>query len=193
MGHRLLPVLILVALSLVAPAYAGGWKVGVEKEIKPGVYAKLVAEKQGWSIWKFENASGSECHATKPATGVSRPEPFDFGFFFGGYPSIRLAFDYNRSSSKSDTWSTKELIWRVQASVVRPRAQYRLVGEKFMTEFGWTPPFDELDGKKIDLAVEGWRYPEIYVDHVEHKGVVDLLGMRDAADLLYSCRDGVMG
>lgn len=170
--------IVFVAASANSAIYYK-WAVGQEREVDAGVYAKLVAQRNGWRLWRFETVNGVHCKAIKPAIG--RPAPVPLGVnsvMHGGVPRIELYFP-NPVTTRSS----------VEGTYSGGAAQVRAVGDRF-----WTDADDvdlaEMDGRVVEVVVKSWEYPAVLVGYAEDRGSVSLVGIDEITDSGMRCAEG---
>jgi hypothetical protein len=175
-------VMLLGALSLgvshAASQTGEFWTVGKEREVGEGFYFRLVSQINGWRIWRIETKNGVDCRAIKSAVGRPHPVPLGvYAVFYRGTPFLTI---FESSGRPEFIWST------VHSGKVR--TQYRLPGEKFWTD---SPvgggDLTLFDGKKLELSITSYEYPEIYVGFTKQTGIMDLVGLAAAIEALRQC------
>lgn len=171
--------LVATAALATVPAKSAiyrSWAVGQEREVDEGVYAKLVAQSNGWRLWQFETTTGKQCFAIKSAVG--RPHPVPVGvsnFFTGGTPFLKLYSAYAKIYAD------------LQGEHYRSTTnEFRAPGERF-----WAKISDEtlspLDGKTVDVHVISWEYREIMVGMADEKAKLSLAGLGSIKAQLLEC------
>lgn len=170
----------LVALMLASPAAeAQTWKIGQEREVQPGIYAKLFDQVGTWRIWRFENANGVSCAAALAPSGKAHPYPLDYGYLVGTHPMLIL----DRSLRDPTVIS-----WSATGRGGRQRAEYRVVGDRFMKELSSleSPPSD-LEGKSVEIVVTSWEYPAAFVGLYTDRGVFILDKLSQVSERTLAC------
>lgn len=175
-------VLFLVSLyplAAIASIPQLAWRVGMEREVDEGTYAKLVAEAQGWRLWRFETRHGHTCSLVKSAVGRPHPAPIGVGAaLWKGSPYIRIQFGgMSESASLHGRFSETKREWR------RP-------GDRFWQPFTSQTPWDEFDGHRIEVHVESWEYEAILVGLEDERGVIDFRGLAPMLDAARECGRG---
>ena len=182
----------LLALVAVQPNIASArtgpdWKVNEEREISPSLYMKLVAELNGWRIWREEGASSKNCSAVKPANGVAQPQPYSSTVFFHGFPALVI--------SETTVMDKQRIDWRLLGTYLRPSIEeFRVQGERFFTRkpdlFADPTEWQKItdyDNKTIEVHVGSWKYPAISVGFSENTGMINLVGMSEAIEAVKTC------
>jgi hypothetical protein len=145
---------------------AGVWGVGVEREVCPGCYAKLAAEIDGWTLWRFETTNGVYWNAGKPATGKAAIRPLGVEqALWGGVPRIHLHFLQGVRASIHGT------------HIHGVKVEIRPVGDRFTKPV--TGMFDPrpLDGKPLEVFVESMPGPKSWMKLIKDRGVIDMTGL----------------
>lgn len=156
------------------------WPIGLEREVDEGFYMKVVAVENGWRIWRIETKSEVECRAIKSVRGQPHPIPVGVGgAFFRGTPNLMI---YKGSRSNlTYAWSGEHLNERT--------IQIRRPGDKFWKQIK-NYDSQELyrDGALLEVNVQSWEYPEIYVGLSDEKGIIDLTGLAAAQERVRTCK-----
>lgn len=172
---------ILWCLGMGSPiqAQTSAWTFGQEREVDEGVYMTLLETFSGWRLWKIETRSGVECRAIKSAVGRPHPIPVGAGaVFYRGTPFLQIMPGYREPFRFS--WETVH--WG------KVKVQFREQGEKFWESLEPNSnDLTHLDGKKIEIHLTSWEYPEILVGFAEEKAVIDLSGMSQAMSKIDEC------
>jgi hypothetical protein len=165
----------MLAFALFATVFTS-WVVGQEREIDPGLYAKLYAQENGWRVWRFQTRQGTFCRAAKSAIGRPHPVPLGVGnVLYGGTPYLVVSAIEGGTNG-----------WEMEGRESDETQEFRLPGEKFWTDVG-NNAMEDLDGKKIEVHVSGWEYPAIYVGHTDDRGVIDMTGAKWAVATARKC------
>jgi hypothetical protein len=165
------------SLPTMAAVYTT-WPVGLEREVDEGVYMSVVAQQDGWRIWKTETKSGFDCRAVKSAKGRTHPIPVGVGgALFGGTPYLGIYRDYKQQITYS--WFTEHYD--------KVRIKIRQSDQKFWDEYDSRPDMAKYGEEIINVVASSWEYPEIYVGYVEEKAFFDLKGRGWAIDKVDEC------
>lgn len=168
------PVALVVGVVLLVAA--APWTVGGEREIEPGVYAKLFSAQDGWRVWRFETRRGGHCAAVKAAGGAPLT-PIGPHNFAGPKPHIQIV--------KSIGYPERQ--WSVAGRWGSLRGEYRLPGERFYTPIDDDPRISTLDGRAVDLHIASWEYPSLRAGLADERGAVSLTGLNAALAKLEAC------
>ncbi|HEX4736510.1 MAG TPA: hypothetical protein VH331_03005 [Allosphingosinicella sp.] len=172
--------LALSAITVVATAAhsqsTDAWTVGKEAEVHPGVQAKLLAEQNGWRLWRIENQRGVVCDAVKPTTGQGALVPTSEYTMVGSTPYLRYRAGVG--------------YWLIGQWLGSDAVEWRLSGARFWTKMDDSTNFEQFDGKTIEIHVSSWRYPNIMEGHADEQGTVDLTGIKAIAQAARDCAKG---
>jgi len=145
---------------------AGVWGLDVECESSPGVYACLVAEADGWGLWRFETANGVYYIAGKAAVGLRMPEPLGYAqaLFTPGLFMHMVVRD--------------ELLAFVQGRhAYTVKAEMRIEGARFMQPV--PARFDPLpfDGKRIEFVLRTMPGPQSFTKAINEQAIIEMTGL----------------
>jgi hypothetical protein len=179
---RCLVLMVASTSAMTLPVSAAvytQWSVGMEREVAEGVYMKLMSVSEGWRIWGIETKSEVDCRAIKSAVGRVHPIPAGAGaVFFRGTPFLMVYKGYQTPHTYS--WNTTH--WG------DVDVQYRLPGEKFWSPMNkYEDDLSQFNGKKLEISLTSWEYPDINVGYAKETGVIDLAGMNAAVAAVDQC------
>lgn len=175
-------MLHIAAMIAIAPIQEPGqdqrwtWHIGEEREVDEGAYVRLVEELGGWRIWRVEFKTGVQCRASRGIAGSLGPVPGPGALFISPEP-----YAFSMVSKNGRVSHFLEGRWR------GGRAEYRLKGQRFWTEFVFSTDLTALDGEQVDVHVDSWRYPAIRVGHADQRGTVDFAGYKAALAAALKC------
>lgn len=173
-------VIAILSHALAKAPPSSAWTVGQEREVDEGWYAKLVYQANGWRLWRFETRQGVSCYLVKPANGRVQPYPLGVGnSFYQGTPRVQIYYEGQKPTRVS-------LVGAESTS----RAEWRMPGERFWTGWTWEsyPDIAALDGKTIEVHVQGWEYPELRVGLSDERGLLNLTGAKVAMAAAEGCK-----
>lgn len=176
------------AFALVAAVYVQqtNWPIGVEREVDEGVYMQVVAEQQGWRVWRSESRNGVICKAVKSAKGKPHPVPVGvMTMLHGGTPFLNVTVTRHGSSNRPQYAYS----WRAR-HYGKVSVKMRAVGARFYDDVEPTI----IDGKRpsegiYQVSVTSWEYPEILIGHVEETVEFDMTGIGWAEEQVLECQD----
>lgn len=175
----ILAAMIAVAVPGALPAHAEKWGAGTQREIRTGVYAKLILQSDGWWLWKTENRYGATCRAIKPAKGGETPMPDGYDTYAGGDGAVMLEFG-EESGRAIGMSSVRKPTWRIQGADNDAAQAYRILGGGADAQpFAYAPPVTDTDGRTIEvIAGTGAK---------ARRALVDMTGFAKAVRLLSDC------
>lgn len=169
-----LSALIAVAAAPISPAI--GQNMGEEFEADEGYYLTLVAQVDGWRIWRTETRDRTSCKAIKSPVGLPHPKPSgDQDMFYGGTPFVQISRGFKDSASVDV---------RGQFGY---HGQWRTAGARFWEEKLEYTDLALNDGRKIEINSVTYEYNSVRVGRVEESGVLDLKGFLTAMARLAEC------
>ncbi len=152
------------------------WKVGDEREVKPGNYVTLESLADGWAIWSFESEAGRYWALNKGSVGGDHPIPL----------GVQQAF-----FSPSPYMSV--IIGPSPRAVVHGRhlystAKYRVVGERFLKDVANGIDPRPYDGSQIEIVVSSMPGPQSYSKMVQQQAIIEMTGVVAALELALTLR-----
>lgn len=178
-----LPVIAVIASISLASSAEGGtiyraWPIGKEREVAPGFYVKVVYERLGWRVWRWETSAGVSCVAIKPAKGKTAPVPLGVGTAFFHYQSTPFVSYYG---------SSKDYQWFLEGRYSGGRAEYRTIGARFWTNTERSFSLSDTPEVPIEIHITSWEYPTILAGLSEERAILDLTGKNDAMVAADAC------
>lgn len=161
-------------LSLLASV--ASWSVGVERETTPGVYMRLLYEAQGWSVWRYEDQTFTDCEIGKGSNGrLVRPVANAAGYLGGGEPSLGMT---------DGKWSIHGFGSHGE------RLQYRVLGARFFNDVKGRELPDFPDGAKVEVVWTAWD-SQLLIERYDQRGIIDFAGKINALAALARCQEQI--
>jgi hypothetical protein len=170
--------LLWAILLPTGQASAQIWHVGVERELLPGVYVKLLDEKNGWRLWQTDTKELTYCFAVKPAFGRSHPSPVGNDYFKGSFPYLKLSTNIRGGPE-----------WEGGGRYAGDTAtEWRRLGERFFEPV--VPSETDLsaeEGRTLEINVVSYEDDVLHYGRSEDAGRFSLAGAREMTSRVKSC------
>lgn len=166
------------AFCSLAAAPGHHWNIGQEREVDEGVYATLLTQKQGWWVWKFEDAEHTDCTAVKSARGTPAVPMGVADYIAAAAPYLQVS-QYGWSNTPDQESWTLGGKWAGRADT-----KFRLPGERFWKSGSELAP---SDAKVLEVDVTTYEYPSVYVGRSEDHGFISLSGLGAIRPALQKC------
>jgi hypothetical protein len=88
---------------------------------------------------------------------------------------------------EADSYTPGALSVTLSGSWGGGKAEYRSIGERFWTAWKADMPLADWDGKKLQVHITTWEYPEIMVGMADETGILDLTGAKQAIAAVDAC------
>lgn len=147
------------------------WKMGEEREVSPGSYAKLVSVIADCALWRFETRDGVDYEAGIHRFG-GHTVPMGIGpALIGQMPFCTISI-------------TDRPKFYLRGSEAEAAQEYRLLGDRFFTPFDQGGDLSSLDGRKVEVFVKS----EGESGYKEEVGVLDFTGVAEVIELASELR-----
>lgn len=174
--------LALAPVAANAAPVSRAWAVGQEREVDPGVYARLVAQRLGWTLWRFETQHDFSCHLVRQVAGSPQPHPLGVGeVLYNGSAFLEVVYYAEAGASMHVSY---QLNGRYGSGATR---EYRRLGARFFGEMSFEGNLLPFDGQVIEVHVVSWEYPASHVGMSDETGLINLTGLREMDEAARAC------